>query len=100
MKQDGGSVTTSENVNLVGLNNSDRAYFRHHRDSPERTTLVSNPVKSRSGGQWIIPVSRRVNHADGSFAGVVVATVEDYKLFAADSTSSSTSRPKRPAIPP
>ena len=69
-------LATSENVNLAGLNNSDRDYFKHHRDSPDSRTLIGNPVKSRSGGQWIIPVSRRFNHPDGSFAGVVLATVD------------------------
>jgi hypothetical protein len=69
-------LATSENVNLAGFNNSDRAYFKHHRDSPDRATLIGHPVKSRSGGQWIIPVSRRFNHPDGSFAGVVLATVD------------------------
>jgi diguanylate cyclase (GGDEF)-like protein/PAS domain S-box-containing protein len=69
-------LATSENVNPAGLNNGDRDYFKHHRDSPDRRTLIGNPVKSRSGGQWIIPVSRRFNHPDGSFAGVVLATVD------------------------
>jgi diguanylate cyclase (GGDEF)-like protein/PAS domain S-box-containing protein len=69
-------LATSENVNLAGLNNGDRDYFKHHRDSPDRRTLIGNPVKSRSGGQWIISVSRRFNHPDGSFAGVVLATVD------------------------
>jgi diguanylate cyclase (GGDEF)-like protein/PAS domain S-box-containing protein len=69
-------LATSEDVNLAGLNNSDRDYFKHHRDSPDRRTLIGNPVKSRSGGQWIIPVSRRFDRADGSFAGVVLATID------------------------
>jgi len=69
-------LATSENVNLAAFNNSDRDYFKHHRDSPDRRALIGNPVKSRSGGQWIITVSRRFNHPDGSFAGVVLATVD------------------------
>ncbi len=69
-------LATSEDINLARLNNSDRDYFRHHRSSPDRRTLIGNPVKSRSGGQWIIPVSRRFNNPDGSFAGVVLATID------------------------
>ena len=34
------------------------------------------PIKSRSSGGWVIPLSRRFNHPDGSFAGVVAATFE------------------------
>jgi diguanylate cyclase (GGDEF)-like protein/PAS domain S-box-containing protein len=69
-------LATSEKVNLAAFNNSDRDYFKHHRDSPDRRPLIGNPVKSRSGGQWIITVSRRFNHPDGSFAGVVLATID------------------------
>jgi diguanylate cyclase (GGDEF)-like protein/PAS domain S-box-containing protein len=77
--QTGRWLATSESVDLAKFNNGDRDYFKHHRDSPDTGTLIGHPVKSRSGGQWIIPVSRRFNHPDGSFAGVVLATVDaDY----------------------
>ena len=38
--------------------------------------MIGRPVKSRSGGQWIITASRRFNHSDGSFAGVVLTSVD------------------------
>ncbi|QQO35016.1 diguanylate cyclase [Bradyrhizobium diazoefficiens] len=69
-------LATTEHVDFSGLNNSDREYFRQHRDSPEKGTLIGRPVKSRSGGQWIITASRRINHPDGSFAGVVLLTID------------------------
>lgn len=72
----GNWLATTERVSLEGLNNSDRAYFRHHRASDDRGVYLGRPVKSRSGGQWIITVSRRFNHPDGTFAGVVLATVD------------------------
>lgn len=69
-------LATTEHVDFSGLNNSDREYFRQHRDFPEKGTLIGRPVKSRSGGQWIITASRRINHPDGSFAGVVLLTID------------------------
>ena len=69
-------LATTEQVNLAGLNNSDRDYFQRHRASPDRGTLIGRPVKSRSGGQWIITASRRFNHPDGSFAGVALTTLD------------------------
>ena len=72
----GNWLATSEAVSLKGLNNRDRDYFRHHAQSDDHRTLIGRPVKSRSGGQWIITVSRRFNHPDGRFAGVVLATVD------------------------
>ncbi|MCP3370524.1 sensor domain-containing diguanylate cyclase [Bradyrhizobium cajani] len=69
-------LATTERIDFSKLNNSDREYFRRHRDSPERGTLIGPPVKSRSGGQWIITASRRINDTDGGFAGVALLTID------------------------
>ncbi|WP_027552360.1 sensor domain-containing diguanylate cyclase [Bradyrhizobium sp. Cp5.3] len=69
-------LATTENVDFSKFNNSDREYFQHHRSSPDRGTLIGRPVRSRAGGQWIITASRRVNHPDGSFAGVALLTID------------------------
>lgn len=69
-------LATTEHVDFSGLNNSDRDYFRQHRGSPDKGTLIGRPVKSRSGGQWIITASRRIDHPDGSFAGVALLTID------------------------
>ncbi|MDF0498168.1 diguanylate cyclase [Bradyrhizobium yuanmingense] len=69
-------LATTEDVDFASLNNSDRDYFQRHRASADRGTLIGRPVKSRSGGQWIITASRRFNHPDGSFAGVVLTSVD------------------------
>jgi diguanylate cyclase (GGDEF)-like protein len=57
-------------------NNADREYFAYHRDHDDRNMHIGRPVRSRSSGDWILPVSRRVSRPDGSFAGVVLATVQ------------------------
>ena len=57
------------------LNNADREYFIFHMTHTDRNAHIGLPVKSRSTGDWIIPVSRRINRPDGSFAGVALATV-------------------------
>ncbi|MCK1743607.1 diguanylate cyclase [Bradyrhizobium sp. 139] len=69
-------LATTEHVDFSKLNNSDREYFRQHRDSPKKDTLIGRPVKSRAGGQWIITASRRIDHPDGSFAGVALLTID------------------------
>jgi hypothetical protein len=60
---------------LAGPDISDREYFRYHMQSASRDVLIGNPVKRRPGGGWITTVSRRFNHPDGSFAGLVLATI-------------------------
>ncbi|SFU91073.1 sensor domain-containing diguanylate cyclase [Bradyrhizobium arachidis] len=69
-------LATTEHVDLSRFNNSDRDYFRQHRDSPAKGTLIGRPIKSRAGGQWIITASRRIDHPDGSFAGVALLTID------------------------
>ena len=66
-------ITSSRGVD--GPNVSDREYFRHHVQSPAREVFIGQPLKSSINGDWITTVSRRFNHRDGSFAGVVVATI-------------------------
>lgn len=63
----------------LAFNNADREYFNYHRTHPGRGPHVGLPVRSRSSGVLVIPVSRRLNHRDGSFAGVALATIDiDY----------------------
>ncbi|AHY54915.1 diguanylate cyclase domain-containing protein [Bradyrhizobium japonicum] len=69
-------LATTEHVDFSRLNNSDREYFRQHRDSTAKDTLIGRPIKSRAGGQWIITASRRINRPDGSFAGVALLTID------------------------
>jgi PAS domain S-box-containing protein len=69
-------LATTEPVNLKDRNNSDRDYFRYHAQSDDDRILIGEPLKSRSGGQWIITASKRFNHPDGRFAGVALATVD------------------------
>jgi diguanylate cyclase (GGDEF)-like protein/PAS domain S-box-containing protein len=59
----------------IGSNIGDRSYFQHHKQSPERDAFIGHPVKGKVDGDWITTVSRRFNHPDGSFAGVVIAAV-------------------------
>jgi diguanylate cyclase (GGDEF)-like protein len=68
-------VANSNGAEQTGLNNSDREYFIYHRDNPGRGPHIGPTIKSRSSGEWVMTVSRRVNHPDGSFAGVALASI-------------------------
>jgi len=71
-------VHRSNTPELQPVDNSDRDYFAVHRDNPEAGLVVGEPVIARSGpsrGYPIITFSRRLSASDGSFAGVIVATI-------------------------
>ena len=58
------------------INFADRDYFQYHRSHPDRGPHLGAPIQSKGSGDWLIPVSRRINHPDGSFAGVMLATID------------------------
>lgn len=70
-----GVLVASSMPDAPAIHYDDRWYFRYHRDHPGLGMLLGPPVLSRLDGFWIVTVSRRVNAPDGSFAGVVLATV-------------------------
>ena len=54
---------------------ADRAYFNWHRQNEEQVLHIDVPITSRFGDATVIPLSRRLSKADGSFDGVVSATL-------------------------
>jgi len=55
---------------------ADRKYFTQQRDANEDALLVSGPVLGKFSGRESLILSRRLRHADGSFAGVVGAALD------------------------
>lgn len=73
--EDGRWLVNSQSILRNNLNNSDREYFIYHREHGARGVHIGPPVRSKSTGEWIITVSRRFNQPDGTFGGVVLATI-------------------------
>ena len=68
------------------ISTADRDYFIRLRDEPNAGLAISKPLVGRISGKWTVAFARRLNHADGAFAGVVYAVVslEHFqKMFAA-----------------
>ncbi len=60
----------SRPVNFAG-----RDYFQDHLKNPADIVMIGRPFATAPNQHASIPISRRLNRADGSFAGVVVAGV-------------------------
>ncbi|MDW9405791.1 diguanylate cyclase, partial [Pseudomonas soli] len=73
---DGGWIVTDKDDVPAGANNADRDYFIYHRTHPDRQVRIGSVVRSRSTGDLIIPISRRLDNADGGFAGVLLGTIK------------------------
>ncbi len=57
------------------VNVSEQSYFISHRGDCCLGMLITGSKHNQLGGRNMVQFSRRINHADGSFAGVVVISV-------------------------
>ncbi len=64
----------------MGLDLSDRPFFKAQRDS-RRAGLFAGPATHwKESGRWEIDLSRRLENADGSFAGALVGAYDPWAL--------------------
>lgn len=73
--KDGNWLVTDKDSIPAGANNADREYFIHHRERADNDLYIGKAIYSRSTGDLVIPVSRRIDNPDGSFGGVALATL-------------------------
>lgn len=73
---DGAWLAQSSRLDASSADSADRAFFTFHRGSGDRGLHVGHAIRSRGTGRWVLPLSRRIDKADGSFGGVVLATVD------------------------
>ncbi len=72
----GRSIGDSEQSVPRPFNGADRQYFRIHLSGSYQGLFIGPPVQSRINQKWAISLSRRLEHADGAFLGVVVVAVD------------------------
>ena len=73
---DGSWIVTDQASIPAKANNADRDYFAYHQTHTDREVRIGSVVRSRSTGDLIIPISRRLENRDGSFAGVLLGTIK------------------------
>ena len=59
----------------------DREYFRRQSKQSSDALIISKPVLGRVTKEWSILMSRRLNHPDGSFAGIALGSLPFVQEF-------------------
>lgn len=72
--KNGDIVLSSEPFHPMNL--SDREHIKVHMASDQVGLYISKPVLGRVSKKWSLQMTRRINNPDGSFKGVVVASVD------------------------
>jgi PAS domain S-box-containing protein len=63
---------------LASVRNED--YFLYQASHDENALFIGKPVQGGGAGHQTIPLSRRLNAPDGSFAGVLIVSLDPYFL--------------------
>ena len=73
---------------------ADREYFKFHQQNASTIAHIGPAIRSRENGEWIIPVSKRLNDKNGNFQGVLLAGIkmsyfdQFFKSFSIDDNGS------------
>lgn len=60
---------------------ADMAHFRAQSTARDRALVLGNAEIDTATGKWIVPISRRLEDADGNFGGIVAAFFEPNRLL-------------------
>jgi diguanylate cyclase (GGDEF)-like protein len=92
--QKGQWVVTSFDELPRGPGVGDRDYFKFHQQNVSSQAHIGAAIRSRENGEWIIPISKRVNDKNGNFQGVLLAGIkmayfdQFFKSFSIDDNGS------------
>ena len=73
---DGVLIPTNTGPISAPLDVRDREYFQVQQDSSTDELFISKPILGRTRGIWLLQLSRPIRGADGSFQGVIVASLD------------------------
>lgn len=69
-------VTVASNPRALSISVADQAYFRFHQERDSGTTFVSPALRDAANSEWHLHFTRRLDDADGNFAGIVVVETD------------------------
>jgi len=74
----GDLIETSVDGPTTKVSLADREHFLVHQQGRVSGLFISRPVFGRASGKWSIQLSRRITAPDGSFAGIMIASLDPF----------------------
>ncbi len=71
-----GDIIYGQGTPIVPMNVADRDYFQQLRDNPQLGLLIVHPLIGKLDQKARWPFARRINKPDGTFGGVVFASMQ------------------------
>jgi diguanylate cyclase len=79
--KDGSWLSTDKESMPAGANNADREYFIYDQSVPNDSNIhIGSVIRSRSTGEMVLPISKRISGKNGEFNGVFLATLKTNHL--------------------
>jgi signal transduction histidine kinase/CheY-like chemotaxis protein len=75
-----GLLRNSNLASAGAVDLSDREHFQVHVHEAGDDIFISKPVLGRVSNRWTIQLTRKIRKLDGSFGGVLVASLDPYQL--------------------
>ncbi|TFW26513.1 EAL domain-containing protein [Massilia arenosa] len=72
--RNGMTVASHPNARMIDV--SEQGFFRYHRDSAADLPFVTRTMRDAANPEWHLHFTRRINDAQGHFAGVAVVEVD------------------------
>jgi hypothetical protein len=69
-------LSSIESATSVGTDLRDREHFKFQASSTTDELFISKPVIGRTTGKWSIQLTRKISAPDGTFDGMIVASLD------------------------
>jgi diguanylate cyclase (GGDEF)-like protein len=73
---DHNGLTVASHPRALSISVADQGYFRFHQEHDSGATFVSPVLRDAANSEWHLHFTRRLDDADGNFAGIVIVETD------------------------